>query len=139
MKTNRRDIIHELHDLDADFLLKDKERSFLDMENDSLSDDFYTSVMSQVDTKPTPVISITQQKESWTNIWKIAASFVVLLSVVGLIYAILPKMSPAENSLQDLLADTSSQEILDYLYETGVPADEEFILEYVGETIVFND
>lgn len=133
MKTNRKDIIDELQELNAPFLLKDKER-VVQEENFSLSEDFYQSVMNEVEANDTPVISISSPQKSYTKIWRIAASFVVLLSVVGLIYAIVPKMTTQEESLQQLLAETSSQEILEYLYETGVPTDEDFILEYVGES-----
>lgn len=138
MKANRKDIMDELQSLEASFLLKEKVRTSQD-ENFLLHEEFYQSVMNQVETKEIPIISISQEKKSYTRIWRIAASFVVLLSVVGLIYAIVPKMSTQEESLQQLLAETSSQDILDYLYETGVPTDEEFILEYVGSSFETNE
>ena len=68
----------------------------------------------------------------------LAASIVLILSVSILTYTfIIPSNSVTESgkNLEQLVSQTSSQEIDDYLNENGMPADEEFLTNYVNSTI----
>lgn len=135
MSTNRKDIIDELKSMDATFLHKDKSRSDSPFASSDLSDDFYQTVMKNVDDSSVKVIDIHSKKASYSSVLRVAASFVLLFTIAGILYAILPKMNTSEESLQKLIAETSSQELMDYLYEDGVPVDEEFIFEYVNPSL----
>lgn len=142
MKSNHQDIIEELKELQSGFLLKDKQRLSPENIDTELSEDFYQSVMNNFSDNESKVISIqpVQEKKSYTGILKIAASFIVLLAVSGIIYSVVvPKTTiSTEQNLQQLISQTSSQEILEYLYESGVPADEDFLYEYVEESALSN-
>lgn len=127
MKTNRKDIIDELQDLEASFLHKDKSRNVMEQQVGDLSEDFFQSVMSSVGEKDTKVVSIRPEISSRISYLKIAATFLVMLTLSGVAYFYTSQ--PSSNSLQRLMAETTSQEIMDYLYETGVPTDEEFLFE----------
>lgn len=137
MKSNHQDIIDELKDLKADFLLKGKQSTAIENTPVDLSEDFFQSVLNNVtekkDAKVVFIPSVTRKK-SFTNIFRIAASFIVLLTVSGIIYSIVTPKATVEipnQNLQQLISETSSQEIIDYLYENGVPVDEDFLFEFV--------
>lgn len=144
MKPNHQDIIDELKGLQADFLQKDKQRSPAEQNSVDLSEDFFLAVMSKVEKEETKIVSIQAAKpqKSFTNIFRIAASFIVLLAVSGIIYSVVTPKTNVETTggqnLQQLISKTSSQEIFDYLYENGMPADEEFLYDYVEESGDFN-
>lgn len=127
MKTNRKDIIDELQELEAYFLHKDKTRNVMEQQEGDLSEDFFQSVMSSVGVKETKVVSIQPETRRYASYMKIAASFLVMLTLSGVAYFYASQ--PSSSSLQQLMAETTSQEILEYLYETGVPTDEEFLFE----------
>lgn len=137
MKSNHQDIIEELKELQADILLKDKLRLPSENVQAELSEDFFQSVMNNADGR-SGVISMSpvDNFKTYTRILKIAASFIVLLAVSGIIYSVVvPKTTiSTEQNLQQLISQTSSQEILEYLYESGVPSDEDFLYEYVEES-----
>lgn len=143
MKSNHQDIIDELKDLQADFLQKDKQRIPAEQIPGDLSEEFFLSVMKNVPEKETKVISIqaARTQKSFTNIFRIAAGFIVLLAVSGIIYSVVTSKATIETTngqnLQQLISKTSSQEIFDYLYENGMPADEEFLYDYVEESEAF--
>ncbi len=144
MKSNHQDIIDELKELQADFLQKDKQRISTEQISQDLSEEFFLSVMNKVTEKETKVVSIqaVRPQKSFTNIFRIAASFIVLLAVSGIIYSVVTPKADIETTdgqnLQQLISQTSSQEIFDYLYENGIPADEEFLYDYVEESGEFN-
>ncbi|HUH74568.1 MAG TPA: hypothetical protein VLZ75_09180 [Chitinophagales bacterium] len=137
MNTQQDDIIQELKDLNSNFLLKNKERSFEESESSELSEDFYKKVMNQIPSQDSKVITLQRSTTLLrrTSIFQIAASIVLLLTVSVLTYTIIGQGNPTktgENQLQQLLSQTSSQEINDYLKDNGMPADEEFLTEYVN-------
>lgn len=141
MKSSHQDIIEELKELQADFLLKDKLRLPSENIQPELSEDFFQSVINNV-SGSSKVVSIqsVQSQNTYARILKIAASFIVLLAVSGIIYSVVvPKTTiSTDQNLQQLISQTSSQEILDYLYENGLPSDEDFLYEYVEESALSN-
>ncbi len=143
MKSNHQDIIDELKDLQADFLLNNKQNSRGSIPPD-LSEDFFLSVMENIEGNEARVITLQSavQQKSYTRILRIAASFIILLAISAVIYTVIPEKpntyTAEKQSLQQLVSQTSSQEIFDYLYETGVPADEDFLIDYVDEPTSLN-
>lgn len=136
MKTPKDDIIQELKSLNASFLLHHKERKLEDSNSIELSEEFYKNVMNQI---PLPD-SISKRKTPIRKIsfFQIAASIVLLLSVSTLTYTFLAPQNSETIPLDQLVSQTSSQEIFDYLNENGMPADEEFLMEYVNNNNVSN-
>lgn len=141
MKSPTEDIIQELKSLNSDFLLKNKERDGVQNHSLELSTEFYKNVMTQIPAHESKVISLqssaTLLKKS--SIFQIAASIVLIVSVSVLTYIFIAPRNPVisdQNNLQQLLSQTSSQEIYDYLNDNGMPADEEFLTEYVNTSSI---
>lgn len=133
MKTQQKDIIQELKTLNSTFLLENKEREFNEKNSLELSEDFYSNVMKNLPSKESKIISIAPIKR--TKIIQIAASIIILVTVSFLTYTFMApgnSINTNENQLQQLLSQTSSQEIDDYLLENGLPTDEEFLINYVN-------
>lgn len=133
MKTQQKDIIQELKTLNSTFLLENKEREFNEKNSLELSEDFYSNVMKNLPSKESKTISIAPIKR--TKIIQIAASIIILVTVSFLTYTFMApgnSINTNENQLQQLLSQTSSQEIDDYLLENGLPTDEEFLINYVN-------
>ena len=136
MKSQTEDIIQELKSLDSSFLLENKKRKIDDNDSMELSEDFFSNVMKNLPSQESKTISIAPIKK--IKIFQIAASIVLILSVSILTYTfIIPSNSIIESgkNLEQLVSQTSTQEIDDYLNENGMPADEEFLTNYVNNTI----
>jgi hypothetical protein len=136
MKSQTEDIIQELKSLDSSFLLENKKRKIDDNDSMELSEDFFRNVMKNLPSQESKTISIAPIKK--IKIFQIAASIVLILSVSILTYTfIIPSNSIIESgkNLEQLVSQTSTQEIDDYLNENGMPADEEFLTNYVNNTI----
>jgi superfamily II helicase len=136
MKSQPEDIIQELKSLDSSFLLENKKRKIDDNDSMELSEDFFSNVMKNLPSQESKTISIAPIKK--IKIFQIAASIVLILSVSILTYTfIIPSNSIIESgkNLEQLVSQTSTQEIDDYLNENGMPADEEFLTNYVNNTI----
>jgi superfamily II helicase len=136
MKSQPEDIIQELKSLDSSFLLENKKRKIDDNDSMELSEDFFSNVMKNLPSQESKTISIAPIKK--IKIFQIAASIVLILSVSILTYTfIIPSNSVIESgkNLEQLVSQTSTQEIDDYLNENGMPADEEFLTNYVNNTI----
>ena len=136
MKSQPEDIIQELKSLDSSFLLENKKRKIDDNDSMELSEDFFRNVMKNLPSQESKTISIAPIKK--IKIFQIAASIVLILSVSILTYTfIIPSNSIIESgkNLEQLVSQTSTQEIDDYLNEYGMPADEEFLTNYLNNTI----
>jgi superfamily II helicase len=136
MKSQPEDIIQELKSLDSSFLLENKKRKIDDNDSMELSEDFFRNVMKNLPSQESKTISIAPIKK--IKIFQIAASIVLILSVSILTYTfIIPSNSVIESgkNLEQLVSQTSTQEIDDYLNEYGMPADEEFLTNYLNNTI----
>jgi hypothetical protein len=136
MKSQTEDIIQELKSLDSSFLLENKKRKIDDNDSMELSEDFFRNVMKNLPSQESKTISIAPIKK--IKIFQIAASIVLILSVSILTYTfIIPSNSVIESgkNLEQLVSQTSTQEIDDYLNEYGMPADEEFLTNYLNNTI----
>jgi superfamily II helicase len=136
MKSQPEDIIQELKSLDSSFLLENKKRKIDDNDSMELSEDFFSNVMKNLPSQESKTISIAPIKK--IKIFQIAASIVLILSVSILTYTfIIPSNSVIESgkNLEQLVSQTSTQEIDDYLNEYGMPADEEFLTNYLNNTI----
>ena len=140
MKSQTEDIIQELKTLNSNFLLKNKERNVEESDSMELSEDFYKNVMTQIPSYEAKVISLQQSATllKRSSIFQIAASIVLIITVSVLTYTFISPKNPVisdQNNLQQLLTQTSSQEIYDYLNDNGMPTDEEFLTEYVNTSI----
>jgi len=136
MKSQPEDIIQELKSLDSSFLLENKKRKIDDNDSMELSEDFFSNVMKNLPSQESKTISIAPIKK--IKIFQIAASIVLILSVSILTYTfIIPSNSVIKSgkNLEQLVSQTSTQEIDDYLNEYGMPADEEFLTNYLNNTI----
>ncbi len=136
MKSQPEYIIQELKSLDSSFLLENKKRKIDDNDSMELSEDFFSNVMKNLPSQESKTISIAPIKK--IKIFQIAASIVLILSVSILTYTfIIPSNSVIESgkNLEQLVSQTSTQEIDDYLNEYGMPADEEFLTNYLNNTI----
>ena len=142
MKKERENIIQELKELGADFLLRDKQRADLKWESDTLSKEFYDKIWEQT-SKKTRVIPIVEknQRNEYTRrarVLRIVASVFVLIAISGITYSLIKtnNLSKSNHSgtLEQLVSQTSSQEIYDYLYETSVQSDEDFLYPYASNS-----
>jgi len=144
MKTNREDIIQELKSLELRKLAGFKEKeSSADMP-EGLSSRLLESVMNKVKIeeeqhKVIPLRTETKQKTlSGKMLLRVAASFIGVIMLSGLTYNLFfsgKDNLTAQNgdSLTRLIAEASTEDIYNYLYETGAPADEEFLSGLVGD------
>ena len=138
MKSQKEDIIQELKNLNAQFLLKNKERELEENNDFELSEEFYQNVMSGLPPTETKTIPFKSSKIQPIKIFQIAASIAFLVTVSILTYTFIIPANPAltnADQLEQLVSQTSSQEIYDYLNDNGMPADEEFLTEYVNTNI----
>ncbi len=133
MKSQQNDIIQELKSLKAPFLLNNKERAPENMDSMELSEGFYQNILSKTPSNEPKTISISPNRK--TSILKIAASLLLLVSISALTYTFLAPKNIETSPLEQLVSQTTSQEIYDYLDENGMPADEEFLIQYVNTNI----
>lgn len=124
------DIINELRELKAEFLSKDKERVETNSKEESLSEDFYEKVIHEIHEKETPIKSLSRRKKTVPSILKMVASLVFIVAISGWLlnkYDFFTHSNRvSKENLQDILSQTSSQEMIDYLDENGMPTDDEF-------------
>lgn len=142
MKTNRKEILNELQDLNADFLFNEKERTSSIDHSFELSEDFFHTVMDNIPTSEKSKVIPLQTpstKRPLTRIFSIAASFVALLAISGIIFSSVfsNKNQVVSEDLQTLVAQTSSDEIIEYLAEYSTTDDEDFLADYISESDLF--
>ncbi|MCO5249637.1 MAG: hypothetical protein M9887_11900 [Chitinophagales bacterium] len=140
MKTNRKEILNELKDLNADFLFNEKERTSNQASDFELSEDFFQSVIKNAESSESPKViplSVKENKSSFRKIFSIAASFVALLAILGIIYstAISNKHTVQNTNLDVLISQTSSDEILDYLAKYSTSDDDDTLSDYLNELL----
>ncbi|MCO5230404.1 MAG: hypothetical protein M9958_04515 [Chitinophagales bacterium] len=135
MKPKSQDIIEELKSLKADFLLQDKSRSTNSIQHIESMDGFYNSLFQKIENieiNEPKTVSIHPLRMFLVK-YKIVASFLLFFIASGMIYTLFsvnhtPTQPP---SLEQLVSKTSSQYIMDYLYEEAMPTDEYFLWENI--------
>lgn len=132
MKDNKENILQELKELNAEFLMKEKQRDSWQGSNNEVTEGFYQAVMDNVSKEESHPIQI--QERSRSRLLKVAASFLVLFALSSFVYTLfIPNSSTGTvpNTLDQLMSQTTYDEIYGYLYETGLPSDEDFLNDYL--------
>lgn len=132
MKSENQDIIEELKSLKADFLLQDKSRLTNSFQHIEPMDGFYNSLFQKLEMeKNDPKIVSLHPLKLFLSKYKIVASFLLLFIASGIFYTIFSVNHAQSPTLEQLVSKTSSQYIMDYLYEEAMPTDEYFLWENI--------
>lgn len=126
----KKDIIQELEQLDAQFLLQDTTRKQdMRQEDIQLSEDFYQSILCQL-----PLEQDENKhaiRKNYFSIFKMAASFALLIALGTFLYqGFSSKSSPDSHPLNELISEASYDEIFDFLYE-DIDQGDDFLLDFI--------
>lgn len=143
MSDHHQDINHELRELSAQQLLEIKGKAVQEMP-EGLEKQMFTGVLEHISLKSEtdqPAVNLREairreKAGSFGLLLRIAAGIAALLLMTTMSYKLLLPLGEDDCAGQDVLAclvaQTSDQEIYNYLNESGLP-EEEFLLQWMNE------
>ncbi|MCO5234078.1 MAG: hypothetical protein LC105_05595 [Chitinophagales bacterium] len=134
MKPKYQEIIEELNELNAYFLQKGKRVHSLSGMEEELNERFYNSVFENIEKseKEKGKLVTIHQGHSFLLRYMAIASSVVLFIITGVAYTLFSQhIESKQDSLNQLISKTSSQNIINYLSEEAMLTDEDFLWENI--------